>query len=144
MTRKTPVIRIALLALFAVLALVPAALAGKGGGSTGTTSGSSLTGPVPVIDANGNGSTDRGDSITFNVSTSATKTPTVGLRCYQNGIWVYDDYVGYYAGGYWTNPYFTLSSGSWVSGVPASCTARLFYYDRRSREQVLATLTFAA
>jgi len=140
--RKTPAVRIACSAAFLVLALalVPAALAGKPGGNT--SGSSSLTGPVMVIDNNGNGLVNRLDSITFNVSTSATSTPTVGLRCYQNGIWVYDDYLGYYSGGYWSNPWFSLDSGYWTSGISASCTARLFYYDRRGREQDLATLTF--
>jgi hypothetical protein len=68
------------------LALVPAAFAGRGGGGTTTTGSSTLTGPVIVHDLNGNGSADHGDSITFNVSTTATSTPTVGLRCYQNGL----------------------------------------------------------
>jgi len=124
------------------LALVPAAFAARGGGGTTTTGSSTLTGPVIVHDLNGNGSADHGDSITFNVSTTATSTPTVGLRCYQNGLWVYDEYLGFYSGGYWTNPYFTLDSSYWMTGVSASCTARLFYYDRRGREQGLATLTF--
>lgn len=143
MARKAPAARIALFAAVLALALVPGALAGKGkpsGGGT-TSGGSTLTGPVLVHDLNGNGSVDRGDSISFNVSTSATSTPTVGLRCYQNGIWVYDDYLGFYSGGYWTNPYFTLDSGYWTS-ASASCTARLFYYDRRGREQDLGSLTF--
>ena len=108
----------------------------KGGGSTST-----LTGPVMVTDLNRNGSADHGDSITFNVSTTATAYPEVGLRCYQGSSWVFDGYVGYFPG-YLFNPWFTLDSGYWASGVAASCDARLFYYDQRGREHVLATMTF--
>ena len=145
--RSVPAGRVALTAAFVVLALalVPVATAkGKpgGGGSGGTTSGgTTLTGPVMLTDVAGNGALNHGDSITFNVSTTATATPEVGLRCYQGMNWVYDGYVGYFPG-YMFAPYFTLDSGYWASGVPASCTARLFYYDNRSREHVLATLSF--
>jgi hypothetical protein len=154
MTRKPTAARIALAAAFIVLALalVPVALAGKGapnngggkgGGGGGSTSGSSssLTGPVMVIDNNGDGLPNHGDSITFNVSTTATASPEVGVRCYQGSTFVYDGYVGYWPG-YMFTPYFTLSSQSWVSGA-ATCTARLFHYDNRGREVVLATLGFS-
>jgi hypothetical protein len=140
--------RIALGAAVLALAvtLIPAALAGKnkpgGGGSGGTTGGtSSLTGPVLVTDLNGNGVVNHGDSINFNVSTTATAKPEVGVRCYQGSNWIYDGYVGYWPD-YMFTPYFTLDSGYWASGVSASCTARLFYYDSRGREQVLATSSF--
>lgn len=139
--------RIALCAAVLALAvtLVPAALAGKGkpggGGTGGTTGGSSLTGPVMVADLDGNGVVSHGDSINFVVSTTATPKPEVGLRCYQGSNWVYDGYVGYWPD-YMFTPYFGLDSGYWVSGVPANCTARLFFYDNRSREQILATLSF--
>jgi hypothetical protein len=147
MARKSPVARIALPAavLVLVLALVPVALAGKGkpgGGGGGTTSGvSSLTGPVMVLDHNGDGKPNHYDQITFNVSTTATATPEVGLRCYQGSNWVYDNYVGYFPG-YMFTPYFPLDSTYWASGVPASCTARLFYRDGKGNEHVLATLSF--
>jgi hypothetical protein len=145
-TRKTPAARIAFAAAFLVLALalVPAAFAGKGkpgGGGGSTSGGSTLTGPVMVVDNNGNGSADYLDSITFNVSTTATTKPQVGLRCYQGSSWIYDGYVGYFAG-YMFTPWFGLDSGYWAAGVPATCNARLFYNDNRGREVVLATMSF--
>lgn len=131
---------LATVALALSLALVPAAFAGKG--SKPSSGGSStLTGPVMVTDLNGDGLPNHGDSITFNVSTTATSSPEVGLRCYQGNAWVLDGYVGYYPS-YAFNPYFTLDSSYWDSTQSASCTARLFYYDNRSRERVLATLSF--
>jgi hypothetical protein len=146
-TRNTRAVRIALAAAFVLaLVLVPAALAkgkpgGGGGGGGGTTTGSTLTGPVMVTDVNGDGVVNHGDSITFNVSTTASSRPEVGVRCYQGLNWIYDGYVGYFPD-YMFTPYFTLNSGYWAAGVPATCTARLFYYDNRSREQDLATLNF--
>jgi hypothetical protein len=161
MTKRVSPARSVLVAAFVLLALtlVPVALAGKGGnggggGSTtsggghhgggggGTTSTSTLSGPVMVTDLNGDGLPNHRDSITFDVSTTATSTPEVGLRCYQGSAWVLDGYVGYWSG-YEFTPYFTLDSGYWVDGVEASCTARLFYYDKRGREQDLATLSFS-
>jgi len=124
--------------LVLTLALVPAALAGKPSGGGGTTT---FSGPVMYTDLNGNGVANYGDSITFNVATTATSLPEVGLRCYQGSTWVLDGYVGYYPS-YAFNPYFTLSSSYWDASQPASCTARLFYYDNRSREHVLKTLSF--
>jgi hypothetical protein len=147
-TRKTPAARIALVAAFLALALmlVPAALGGKGkpgggGGGGSSSSSSTLVGPVMLVDNNGDGLANHYDSITFNVATTATSKPQVGLRCYQGSAWVYDGYVGYWAG-YMFTPYFTLDSGYWEAGVPATCNARLFYNDNRGREVVLATLSF--
>ena len=79
--------------------------------------------------------------ITFNVSTTATDTPMVGVRCYQGSDFVMDGYVGYFPS-YMFNPWFVLDSGYWADGVAATCNARLFYYDRRGREIVLATKSF--
>ena len=74
--------------------------------------------------------------VTFNVSTTATDRPFVGLRCWQGTNWVYDGYVGYFPGAMF-DPWFTLDSPYWADGAPASCTARLFYYDRRGNQNVL-------
>jgi hypothetical protein len=124
-TRKTPVARIALAAAFVpVLVLVPAALAkGKpgGGGSGGTTGGSaSITGPVMVVDNNGDGLANWGDTIRFNVSSSSS-TPYVDLQCFQNGVMVAEGWRGYFDGSLDT-PNFALYAGGWTSGA-ADCTA---------------------
>jgi len=142
LTASSRKFRLSFLAVLGVLVLVavPAALAGKGGkgGGGGTTgSGSSLA--LVVMD----GATQPAHNgrITFTVSTTATATPEVGLRCYQGPNWVYDNYVGYFPA-YMFDQWFTLDSGYWEAGVPATCTARLFSRDRRGRENVLATLSF--
>jgi len=116
------------------------AFAGKGGGGA-TTGGDTLTGPVMVFDRNASGAIDYGDDITFSVTTSASRAQ-VGLRCYQGTNFVYDGYVATYDS--WLSAkYFTLSGSYWSSALDASCTARLFAYDRRGRELLLAPkLTF--
>jgi hypothetical protein len=140
----------ALIALLVVGLAAGTTFAAKGGGAAGggkpggggSTSGGTLTGPAMVHDYDGNGASSYGDDITFNVSTSASK-PQVGLRCYQGANFVYDGYVAFFDS--WLSaPYFTLSSSYWNSTLDASCTARLFTYDSRYREQLLATpLTFS-
>ena len=108
---------------------------GKGGGTgspSSENSGSSLSVQL-AIDADSNGITSRGDSVTFFVLTPVAE-PNVELLCAQNGVVVY--------GAMWPlTPTPKLSSSAWQSGA-AECTATLFPLgDRRT---VLATLTFTA
>jgi len=142
LTANAQKFRPAFLAVLSVLVLVavPTALAGKGGGkpSGGGGSGGGSTFSLVVMD----GATQpaHGGRVTFTVSTSAS-TPEVGLRCYQGPNFVYDNYVGYFPA-YMFDQWFTLDSGYWEAGVPATCNARLFTRDRRGRENVLATMSF--
>ncbi len=142
MTRRHVLIT---LALVVVLALVPAALAAKGGnggggprGGGGT--GSSLSGPVMVVDNNANGGPNWNDQVTFNVSTTATDRPYVLLNCYQSGTWVSTATAGFFPESPWA-PNFTLSSGAWTSGA-ADCTATLYMVNSHGKMQNLATLSF--
>lgn len=145
-TRKPPAARIALAAaaLALALALVPVALAGKGGkgGGGGTTSGGSSSLTLAMVnDLNGNGTPNWGDTITFNVSTTATTSPELKLTCYQGGVAVYWTQTAYYAG-YpfpWTQ-IMTLKSGMWTGGA-ADCTAVL-YYSSGKKTVTLTTLGF--
>jgi hypothetical protein len=111
------------------MALAPAALAAKpGGGGTGGSSGLSV---VMVNDLNGNGLPNYGDTIAFNVSTTATTEPHVSVQCYQNGALVYSATAGYYASYPWPwTQDMTLSSNSWTGGA-AECTATLYYFSGR-------------
>jgi hypothetical protein len=139
--KESPRVRIALgLALVLALALVPAAFAANGGnqgGGSGAKSSSSLS----LVLMDGATEAHHYGRVTFNVSTTATDRPFVGLRCWQGSNWVYDGYVGYFPD-YMFDPWFTLDSPYWTPGAPASCTARLFYFDRRGREKVLAEMSF--
>jgi hypothetical protein len=138
--RRTPTLITAIAVGMLAAALVSGTvLAGKPSG--GSSSSSGLAGPILVTDVNGDGLTNHGDSVTFKVSSSAAK-PYVGVRCWQGSAFIYDNYVGYYAGA-WFATSFQLESSYWVAGASATCTARLFSYDNRGRERVQSTLNFA-
>lgn len=96
-----------------------------------------------VLDGNADGAPNHLDEITFAVTTSATDTPMVGLRCWQGSAFVHDGYIALYEAS-WLVKYFRLDSSYWDAAQPATCAARLFYYDNRSRERVLATMDFVA
>jgi hypothetical protein len=122
------------------LALVPGAVAGKGKPAGGGGSTSSISGPVMVADANGNGLPDYGDTVTFNESTTATSQPYVNLDCYQNGVLVMDSWNGFFDQALNPTRNFGLYSPSWQSGA-ASCTAWLDMYTKRGTAQ-LASVSF--
>jgi hypothetical protein len=118
------------------LALVPAAFAGKGNRPSSGGS-SSITGPVMVVDNNGNGLANWGDTVMFNMTTTATAQPYVHLVCSGNGIG-YDSWKGVFAGSLDTNWNFVLSSGGWTSGA-GDCTAWLGMYTKRGFNQLAST-----
>jgi hypothetical protein len=140
--KPTPAGVLITLVLALGLILVPAAFAGKPGGGGGggggchksCSSNSSLTLKM-VDDQNGNGLPNWGDTITFNVSTTATTQPYVEVTCSQNGTVVYSAWAGFYASYPWPgSQLMPLSSPSWTGGA-ASCTAVL--------DPNLATLNFS-
>jgi hypothetical protein len=159
-TRKLPAARIALLAAFLVLALmlVPIAFAGKGGNGGGggggkggggghkgggSTGGSSSLSLVMVTDLNNDGGPNWGDTVTFDVSTTATTEPNVSLTCSQNGTVVYGAVTGFYASYPWPwTQDMTLSSTAWSSGA-ADCVAELYYFSGTSTVN-LASMSFTA
>lgn len=129
--------------LVLVLALVPAALAAKGGGkpSGGSTSDSSITLAPLVYDANGNGLPNYWDVVLFTVSTTATDQPFVNLRCYQNGALVLNTWNGYFEGAFNDNWNFGLGTPAWQGGA-ADCTATLNKANRNTRWTQLASTSF--
>ncbi|HKS78677.1 MAG TPA: hypothetical protein VJQ07_07390 [Gaiellaceae bacterium] len=118
------------------LALVPTAFAGKGGG--GGHGGGTISSPIMVVDKNGDGLPNFGDTITFTVSTSAS-FPSVQLACYQNGTLVYTATKGFYPTYMWSDNYL-LEGGYW-SGGAASCTATLYNTSKNGSNTTLATLS---
>jgi hypothetical protein len=115
---------------------------GKHGGGGNTTNGGSIA-LVMVADANANGAPNWADTVTFNVSTTATTQPNVDLKCTQNGVVVYGATTGFYADYPWPwTQNMTLSSSAWGGGA-ASCTARLYAF-AGSGTTTLATLGFTA
>ena len=127
-------------ALVVSLALVPAAFAGKGGGPKSTSGSSTITGPVMVTDANGDGLPNFGDTVTFDESTTATSQPYVNLDCYQNGVLVMNSWNGFFDQALNPTRNFALYSPSWQSGA-ASCTAWLDMYTKRGMKE-LASVSF--
>ena len=123
-----------------VLAAKGGGKGGGGGGGGGKTTNSSLS--LVLLDST-DGFAHNGQRVAFDVSTTATDRPFVGVRCWQGANWVLDAYTGYFES-YMFDPWVTLDSPYWVDGVEASCTARLFYYDSKGNQKVLATLDFPA
>ena len=132
-----------LIALMVVVLIAGTAFAAKGGHgkpSGGSTNGSSsISAPVLVTDT-GTAGLSFGDTVTFTVSTTATTTPWVNLRCYQNGDLVATGTKGYWDGSIDVNWNFGLSSTSWKSGA-ADCVAWL---DKQTKQgwQHLASDSF--
>ena len=113
----------------------------RGGGkpSGGGTNGGSLA-IVMVDDANSNHAPNWNDTVTFDVSTTATNKPWVLLDCYQDGAWVSTSTAGYFDAYPW-DPNFTLASGGWTGGA-ADCTAKLYRVASNGRSQTLTTMSF--
>src|SRR5947207_6354399 len=123
------------------LALVPAALAGKGkpGGGGGTSGGTGGTiALVMVKDANGNGSPNYMDTVTFAVSTSATTMPYVTVYCYQGGTLVYKQSSGIFYTS--LNQNFVLGQTDAWQGGAADCTAYLQNWDSYAKHNTVTNL----
>ncbi len=118
------------------LNMVPVASHNPNHGGGGTTNTSSLT---LVLLNSTDGVPHWGQQITFNVSTTATSTPTVDLKCDQGGAMVLAWTGGFFASYLWTQDVI-LSSPSWTGGA-ASCTATLIYSSDK-KIITLATLPF--
>jgi hypothetical protein len=126
-----------IVAVVLALALVPAALAAKGHGGGGTPGSSSISQPVMVTDT-GTPGLSWGDTVTFNVSTTATTTPFVNLVCYQNGVQVASGWKGFWDGSIDVNWNFGLSSPMWKSGA-ADCVAWLDMQTKQGWAQLTST-----
>jgi hypothetical protein len=130
-----------LCALMVVAVPAMAARGGNGGGGkghTGSTSGGGSITLAMVTDGNGNGLPNYGDTVTFNVATTATAEPWVNLKCFQNGVLVAQGWNGFFDGSI-TGRNFGLYSGAW-SGGAADCTA----YVTTPQWSVLASTSFHA
>ena len=131
----------ALIAALTFGLIAGSAFAGRGGGGGGgKPSGGSSTASLNVHvlnDRDDSGGLSYGDTFTF---TSNTTNPgaEVGFRCYQGANFVFDGYVSLYDS--WLAKDLTLESSNWDQSQSANCTAKLFYYDGRGREQVIKAI----
>lgn len=138
MTTDKASLRLVVAAAFVVVfALVPTALAGKGGHPGNAASVDSVT--LAMLDGRTAGP-HWGDQVTFVVSSATTTRPFVALNCSQDGTVVYSLSRGFFAGSMSTA--YTLSSSYWTAGA-ADCTATLYYFSPNGKENILATTTFA-
>jgi hypothetical protein len=146
-TRKSAAVFVVTTLALLALVLVPATLAAKGGQAGGKPGGGGggggdTTGSFSLVlhDSNSNGVPNFGESVTFNV-TSTAAYPMVTLTCYQDRSvgWVTNQTVGFYPGWVWSQD-FPLSSWKWTSGA-ADCDAVL-YYQTRKGNQTLDAMTF--
>jgi len=125
---------------FLILGTTDAFAAVHGGGGHK----SAATGTLGLVLLNStDGVAHWGQQVTFNVSTTATTEPHVGLKCSQNSVVVYAAQSGYYASYPWPwTQVMTLSSSAWTGGS-AECVASLYYFSGTS-SVTLATLSFNA
>ncbi len=115
-------------------------LAGRGGRASGTSTIEMIMVNAGVAAASATGPS-HGDTVTFNVSTTATDRPYVLLNCYQAGAWVYAAQAGFWAS-YPGGQNFALDATSWPAGA-ANCTARLGVLNADgSRFRELASTSF--
>lgn len=130
------------LSLLALFAFAGTAVAGK------TSASSSIAGPFLVaaspagsaLTASSTSAPRYGDTVTFNVSTTATSNPFVNLNCYQNGALVMNSWSAFFPGG--VNQDFGLYSPSWQGGA-ADCTADLGMLTSNGKWKVLASNSFS-
>jgi hypothetical protein len=136
----------AVVAALVGILVVGTALAGKGGGKPsgggGSTSGGGsihLASPI-TVDKDGSGTVSFGDIVEFTISTTATATPYVNLKCYQGGALVIEGWRGYFADSldYRT---FGLYGGQWAGGA-ADCTAWLDAPTSKGGMRQLASTSF--
>ena len=122
-------------ALVVALVLAPAALAGKGrgGGNTGPTGSFSL-----VLLNSTDGLPHYGQDVTFNVTSNAYH-PMVTLTCYQAGVSVKNQSVGFYPGWPWSQVFPLSSYRAWWSRGFGN--AKLYYQTKRG-DKILATMSF--
>jgi hypothetical protein len=131
-----------LIALLVVGLMAGSAFAGRGGGGKpggGTSYSGTISLAMPlVVDHNGNGSPNRADVVTFDIS-STSSAPYVLLDCYQGSNLVLSGRKGYFESSLDTNRNFGLASGVWPAGTAAECTASLAVATKRGYSRYAST-----
>lgn len=122
MLANTLSMRFALIATVGALCLglAPAALAAKAPGGGKPPRGGTATISLVLLNST-DGQAHYGQTVTFDIATSATTQPWVNLKCYQDGALVAEGWNGYFEGSL-TGRNFGLYSPQWAGGA-ADCTA---------------------
>ena len=133
--RTVALIAIVAAALGSISATADAAKGGRGqgGGGKGDSSFTLVNMTDDVL--------SHGDSVSFDVATTATDRPYVWLTCVQDGRMVVHGAVGYFDE-FPLVQYFVLDSYDWVDGG-ADCDAELTKLGRNHRHQTLASMSFS-
>jgi hypothetical protein len=79
--------------------------------------------------------------VTFDVTTTVTDRPFIQLMCWQGSTGVYNNSTGDFDT-YMFDPWLTLDSSYWTAGIEASCTARVYHYNRRGQQIDLTSMDF--
>jgi hypothetical protein len=114
-----------------------------GGGGKPPKGGSGTISLAMVTDQNSDGLPNYGDTITFNISTTATTIPSVSVNCHQGTTLVLSTSAGYFPSYPWPDSKnVPLTTGAWPGGA-ADCIATLYYTSPDgTRQYNLATLSF--
>jgi hypothetical protein len=126
----------ALISVLVVGLMAGTAFAAKGAPHQKTGGNGSIALAFPlVVDLNSNGTPNYGDTVTFNISTTATTQPFVNLVC-AGGLYV--GWRGYFTGSLDTTWNFSLGSGGWTGGA-TDCTAWLGMYTKQGFQRLAST-----
>jgi hypothetical protein len=107
------------------LALVPAALAGKGGGTGGH--GGTSTGGSYSVSVSPGGPYSFGEEVWTTTSAPQVSQSYISLLCYQNGVLVLSGSHANWSGGwYYNSPWYLGPTQSWTGGS-ANCTVSVFH-----------------
>ena len=117
----------ACIASIATALALAAPAAAERGGPANASSSISLATPSPAY----------GDSVEFAVSTTATDSPYVNVKCYQGSKLVNDSWASYFGT---HNRSFGLQTPTWTGGA-ADCTATLTMWFN-GRNKTLASTNF--
>ena len=107
------------------------------GGKPALTSGDSTIGLVALDSTDG--SVYFGQHVTFDVSTTATTSPWVTVKCSQNGSIVYQQSLAMYLGTIYSRTFTLGPTPAWQSGG-ADCTATLENWDDYSKAGKITAL----
>lgn len=107
------------------------------GGKPALTAGDSTIKLVPLDSTDG--SVHFGQHVTFDVSTTATASPWVTVKCSQNGSPVYQQSMAMYLGTLYSRTFTLGPTPAWQSGA-ADCTATLENWDDYSNKGKITAL----
>jgi hypothetical protein len=129
----------ALISLLVVGLIALPAFAAKGGHGGKPGGGDSGGGTISMVAMDStDGLAYYGQRVTFDVSTTATDSPFVQVRCSQAGTLVYQDTQGFFPSALGDQWFRLGPTPLWQSGA-ADCTGDLVKYTRKGWQQLAST-----